>query len=949
MQTEMATATVTQEVDADGIRTESPAYRQPYEALLAALDSNPKTGLTSTQVQAHLQRFGKNELPAEKPTPAWRKFLAQFQNPLTILLLFATVISFIAWLIERESTIPYETLTILAIVILNAVLGYVQENRAERAVAALRAMAAPNSRVLRDGQQQMTPTIEVVPGDILLLEEGDTLPADARVIESIALRVAEAALTGESTPVSKDCAPIDEEVGIGDQQNMVFSGTAVTAGRGRAVVTATGAHTEIGKIAGTLQETEEEPTPLQKELDRVGTLLGRIVIAIAIVMALTILLVNGISSLATLVDVLLLAVSLAVAAVPEGLTAITTIVLSLGMQRMAKRHVIVRKLNAVETLGSTTVICTDKTGTLTKNEMTVRTVVTPHGRVDFTGIGYDPNGTAHQNGQTLADGTVLNEVRYALRAAGLANNARLIQQNGKWAIQGDPTEAALLVAARKVGLKEEDLEERFPRVGEVPFSSERKLMSTAHEDTQRQERVVVFSKGAPDVLLARCTHERVGEETAPLTPERRARIQQTIEELANEALRTIGVAYRTLRRDSVTGEFTDALERDFVFLGVVGMIDPPRPEAQESVKLAHHAGVRVIMITGDHPSTAAAIAAELGISQKGKRAVTGAELQKMDDAALQKVVKDTTVFARVAPEHKLRIVRALKANGEIAAMTGDGVNDAPALKTSDIGVAMGITGTDVSKGAADMILTDDNFASIVAAVEEGRSIFANIQKFLRYLLSSNIGEVLVMFFGVLLGGVIGLVAGEGSALIVPLLATQILWINLLTDSGPALALGVEPADPDVMNKPPRDPKSHVINRQMWFDILFVGVIMMIGTLLVLDGSLPGGLIGGAQGGDLRYAQTMAFTTLVFFQLFNVFNSRSDEVSAFKGLFSNKWIWVAIAVSILLQVAVIYLPFLQTAFGTTPLSPGDWALCIVVASSVLWLRELVKLFTNRRRQ
>jgi Ca2+-transporting ATPase len=540
----------------------------------------------------------------------------------------------------------------------------------------------------------------------------------------------------------------------------------------------------------------------------------------------------------------------------------------------------------------------------------------------------------------VTDPDLLQELQRTLRAGSMANNAALEERDGRWAIQGDPTEGALLVAARKVGLSEAELAERFPRVGEAPFSSERKLMSTAHTDAADDSRVMVFTKGAPDVLLARCTGERVVGEARPLTDERRAAILTTVDQLATEALRTIGVAYRTLHRDAVTGELSEEVEHQLVWLGVVGMIDPPRPEAADAVRLARQAGIRPIMITGDHPATAAAIGAEIGIGEPGARATTGGELERMDDDRLRATVHDSSVYARVAPEHKLRIVRALKADGGIAAMTGDGVNDAPALKAADIGVAMGITGTDVSKGAADMILTDDNFASIVAAVEEGRSIFANIQKFLRYLLSSNIGEVLVMFFGVVLAGAIGLLPEEGSAIVAPLLATQILWINLLTDSGPALALGVEPADPEVMRKPPRDPRSRVITRAMWLDIAFAGAIMAVGTLLVMDWSLPGGLIPGA--GTMPYAQTLAFTTLVFYQLFNVFNARSGEQSAFHSLFSNWWLWLAVLVSALLQVIVVYVPFLQQAFHTVPLGLNDWLVCIAVGSTVLWAVELEKL-------
>ncbi|MFN8473185.1 MAG: cation-translocating P-type ATPase [Anaerolineae bacterium] len=917
------------------------AYRFPTADVLSALSADTTNGLTVEEAASRLTTYGQNELPAPQPDPWWRKFLAQFNNYLTILLLIATVISFIVWFLERAEPVPYEALAILAIVILNAILGYVQEGRAEQAVAALQAMAAPQTRVLRGGQPEIIPAVDVVPGDILLLEEGDTIAADARVLESISLRVAEAALTGESSPVSKHHQPIDEDVSIGDQLNMVFSGTHVTMGRGRAVVTRTGTRTEIGKIAGTLQATEEGETPLQRELDNVGKVLGIIVIIIAVVIIASILLVDRITTWTEIVQVLLIGVSLAVAAVPEGLTAITTIVLSLGMQRMAIRNVIVRKLNAVETLGSTNVIATDKTGTLTKNEMTVRAIVTPLGRIELTGVGYAPEGEALVDGQPPVPGAFMDQAKDLLRVASLANNATLEQRDGRWTIIGDPTEGALIVAARKVGIQDASLNERFPRVGEVPFTSERKRMTTAHLDATGRSRALVAAKGAPDVILALCTDEQVGAETRPLTPDRRAQILADVDTLAQEALRTLGVAYRLLHRDDVTGEVSEDIEERMIWLGVVGMIDPPRPEAVEAVKVAHQAGVRIIMITGDHPITAAAIADELGIADGGSAVMTGAELQKIDDRRLERAVPEVNVFARVAPEHKLRIVRALKTEGDITAMTGDGVNDAPALKMADIGVAMGITGTDVAKGAADMILTDDNFASIVAAVEEGRSIFSNIQKFLRYLLSSNVGEVLTMFLGVLGAAALGLQAAEfGSHIVVPLLATQILWINLLTDAGPALALGLDPADPGVMRRAPRDPRKRVIDAWMWFDIVFVGVIMAAGTLAVMDASLVGGYLPGK--GDMRYAQTMAFTTLVFFQLFNVFNSRSDTESAFKGMFSNKWIWIAILASVLLQVLVIYAPFLQPAFNTMPLTSTEWLVCIAVASTVLWAREIVKL-------
>jgi Ca2+-transporting ATPase len=920
---------------------QSTAYRQPAEAVVAALGGDARRGLTTAEARVRLERDGRNELPSAPSVPAWRKLLGQFRDPLTFLLLAATAISFVAWLLERDAPIPYEAIVILAIVVLNGVLGFIQEYRAEQAVAALRAMAAPTARVLRDNQPVEVPTAEVVPGDILLIEEGDSLAADARLLEAIALRVAEAALTGESTPVTKDSAPIDQEVEIGDRANMVFSGTAVVSGRGRAVVTATGAATQIGMIAGTLERTEQEATPLQKELDRVGRLLGLIVIVIAVIISATILLVNQVRSFGDLVEVLLVGVSLAVAAVPEGLTAITTIVLSIGVQRMARRNVIVRRLSSVETLGSTTVICTDKTGTLTKNEMTVTTIVTAGGQVRLTGIGYDPTGAPQQDGRPVTDQALLDELRRTLGAATLANDARLVERDGTWTVQGDPTEGALIVAARKLGLSQESLEDQFERVGEIPFSSDRKMMSTAHTAADRDE-MVVLSKGAPDVLLARCVEEWAGGAARALTPERRAAILATVEDLATEALRTLGVACRTLARDIVSdsNEEADRLEQELVWLGLVGMIDPPRPEATASVAEAHGAGIRVTMITGDHPVTAAAIAAEMGIVQAGEPAVTGSELQRMDDARLAQTVQEARVYARVAPEHKLRIVNALKRGGQIAAMTGDGVNDAPALRSADIGVAMGITGTDVAKGAADMVLTDDNFASIVAAVEEGRSIFADIQKALRYLLSSNMGEVLTMFLGVVLAGVIGLTPEAGAAVVAPLLATQILWINLLTDSGPALALGMDPEDPTLMRQPPRDPRSRVIGTSMWLEIAFVGMIMAAGTLLLMDWALPGGLLPGDR--SVAEARTLAFTALVFFQLFNAFNARFGTRSAFTDPFSNPWLWLAVLASGLLQVAVIYVPFLQAAFNTVPLTPADWLICIGVGSAVLWIVELEKL-------
>jgi Ca2+-transporting ATPase len=532
----------------------------------------------------------------------------------------------------------------------------------------------------------------------------------------------------------------------------------------------------------------------------------------------------------------------------------------------------------------------------------------------------------------------LAELHCALAVADRANNAVLQERNGRWTVQGDPTEGALAVAARKIGLDPAALDARFRRIGEIPFSSERKLMSTIHTDAEKRETLRLFTKGAPDVLLTRCTHEHVGDGARPLSSARRLEILSANEELAGRALRTLGIAYRDLVADALAHDpVNERVERDLVFAGLVGIIDPPRDEAREAVALAKTAGIRPMMITGDHPTTAAVIARDLGIAIDA-RVVTGGDIERAGDVALAQTVREVSVYARVNPEHKLRIVTALQRQGFVVAMTGDGVNDAPALKTADIGVAMGITGTDVAKGAADIILADDNFASIVAAVEEGRAIFSNIRKFLRYLMSSNIGEVMTMFFGVLLAPVIGL-QSERDAVVLPLLATQLLWINLITDGAPALALGIDPADPGLMKEPPRSKNEGVITRSMWFGIFFVGLVMALGTLFVLDLSLPGGLITGS--GDLRYAQTMGFTTLTLFQLFNVFNARSDTTSAFTRLFTNRWLWAALGLSLALQGLVIYTPFLQQAFSTTGLSVRDWLVYLGVASSVLWMRELNK--------
>lgn len=920
------------------------SYRNTPEAVLAALGADPRSGLSRAEAGQRLKAHGRNVLDAVPPRPEWRKFLAQFADVLVLLLLVAGLISAAVWLHERDAPLPYEALAILAIVLLNALMGYIQEARAEQAAAALQQMSATRSNVIRDGAQTSLDAAELVPGDIIRVAEGDTIPADARLIQSAALQTVEAALTGESIPTSKDVAVIPGEAELGDRRNMLFSGTTAVYGHGLAVVTATGMRTMMGRIAGMLEKAPDEVTPLQRELARVGRSLAIVVVAIAVTMIGTIFLMGGVHGFAQAFDVLILGVALAVAAVPEGLPAVVTAVLSLGMQRMARKKAIVRRLSAVETLGSATIIASDKTGTLTKNEMTVRRVVTASGSATLTGTGYAPHGAVDLVAAEGSGAALQLELIRALTAVERANNALLSEGDAGWVVQGDPTEGALIVAARKAGVSAEILDARFPRIGEVPFSSERKLMSTIHSDAERPERLVMVTKGAPDVLLARCAHELVGHEAVPLGAGRRAAITASNDGLAEEALRTLGVAFRSLPIDRPDGAtFDEEDERDLVFIGLIGMIDPPRPEAREAVLRAQRAGIRSIMITGDHPKTAAVIAIELGISSDGL-AVTGAQVAAMTGEELDRTVRQASVYARVDPEHKLRIVQALQRTGETVAMTGDGVNDAPALKTADIGIAMGVTGTDVSKEAADMVLADDNFATIVAAVAEGRAIFANIRKFLRYLLSSNIGEVMTMFFGILFADAIGLSAAAAGSIALPLLATQILWINLITDGAPALAMGVDPADADVMLRPPRSPGEGVITGRMWRGIFFVGTVMAAGTLLVLDASLPGGWIEGS--GTLAYGQTMAFTTLVMFQLFNVFNARSDEQSAFLRPFANRWLLLAVVASLMMHALAIYVPVLQQAFSTVGLGAGDWLLCVAVASSVLWLRELTKFVARR---
>ncbi|WP_374220055.1 cation-translocating P-type ATPase [Alloscardovia macacae] len=991
------------------------------------MNTSIEHGLSSAEAAARLTKFGRNELASKPKDPAWKRFLAQFQDPLVYLLLVATVISFVAWTIERSTNpadaepLPFDCIVIVLILIVNAVLGYIQENRAEAAVEALAQMATPQTTVLRDGRVSSIATAEVVPGDVIILGEGDTISADGRLFEAASLRIAEASLTGESLPVAKKVAVLDSVKALGDRTNMVFNGTSITQGTGRAIVTSTGMNTQVGKIADMLSQTEEEATPLEKEMDNVSRILGVAVVLIAVVVLAALWLLEGFHSLDDVIESLLLAVSLAVAAVPEGLATILTVVLALGVQRMAKHNAIVKKLSSVETLGSASVICSDKTGTLTRNEMTVETVITPSGEVRVTGTGYAPVGMLVNvdGSEVTAQSHLRREVERALAAGALANNAQLQRGSsagkdgadgaakggaakdgtakdgaGTWEIVGDPTEASVLVAARKAHALESY--QSVERLAEIPFTSERKMQTVIVRNAADSAQLVAYAKGAPDVLLAHCSFIEVDGVIRPLTDEDRANVLAQVERLSSQAYRTLGQASRALNVTSLgdvpgiqkdaSGHIEDIadqselIEQDYVWLGMVGIIDPPRTEVRDSIAEAHRAGIRTIMITGDHPLTAARIASDLGIiradgtdgagsglgsgadgaddahgaeagepvSARFGNALTGDQLDAMSDEEFQAAVQQVSVYARVAPEHKMRIVNALQKQGNIVAMTGDGVNDAPAVKSADIGVAMGITGTEVTKQSAKMILADDNFSTIVAAVREGRVIFDNIRKFLRYLLSSNVGEVFTVFFGVVLAGVLGIKDPSSTGVTVPLLATQLLWINLLTDAAPALAMGVDGQTDDVMGRAPRKMTERVIDAAMWADIAFIGIVMAAVTLIGIDLYLPGGLVtdpavlGVPHDEAIVQARTMGFTILVFAQLFNALASRSATQSAFSGLFTNMWLWGAMALSIVLQLFVIYVPVLNSAFGTTPLDAHQWLEAMGLAAAVLVLSELYKL-------
>lgn len=923
-----------------------------------AFEVDPQRGLSAQAAAERLAHHGRNELRAATRQPWWRRFMRQFADPLVYLLLVAIAISVIAWVVEGAEGLPIDGIVVSVIVLANAALGFVQENKAADAVAALSAMTATRATVLRDGLLVQLPAAEIVPGDVLVLGEGDAVGADARLVSATSLQVQEASLTGESTSVEKHSGVLDMPQQLGDRVNMVFRGTAVARGVGRAIVTGTGMNTEMGRVAQLLDATKSAPSPLEREISRMSRTLGVLVIAIAVVVMLALAVVNGVHSLDDAIQILLLGVSLAVAAVPEGLPAILSLVLAIGVRVLAQRNAVLKDLKSAETLGSVSVIASDKTGTLTKNETTVREVVTASGRAALEGVGYAPEGRlvlpqGEFDGEdapgrephcATVPEVVAREAALLLNAGARANNAQLAQVDGTWQIQGDPTEAAFLVAERK--LDEPGPIASFTRAGEVPFSSERKMMSVV--GTLDDGSAAVLAKGAPDVLLERCVAEFVDGVEVSLTAARREFWHEQIREFAEGGFRTLGVAVRSAA-PAECATFDAECERELVFVGVVSIIDPARDEAVAAIAQAHRAGIKVVMITGDHPVTAARIAQDLGIVRAGEQAVTltGAELEGMDAVALADAAREVSVYARVSPEHKLRIIAALRANGAIVSMTGDGVNDAPALKSADIGIAMGITGTEVTKQASHMILGDDNYATIVAAVRQGRVIFDNIKKFMRYLLSSNMGEVATIFLGVVFGGLIGLHdPANPAAAVVPLLATQILWVNLVTDSGPALAMGVDPEVDDVMARRPRRPDARVIDAHMWWRMISIGLVMGVINLVIYDLMLPGGLVDGWNAGvpedeQLVVARTTVFTSLVMMQLFNAFNSRSDLSSACSHLFTNRWLWLSVAGAVLAQIAVVEVPVLQAAFGTTSLDAGHWLIAVCAGFCVLAFEELVK--------
>jgi len=860
-------------------------------------------GLSGGEAVQRLHVYGPNELTSLTRESAWRTFAAQFKNALIVILLCATVISgFLGHTLEA--------VVITVIVLFAVLLGFFQEYRASRALDALRQMAAPTARVLRDGQETVVPARELVPGDVVLLRAGDRVPADIRLTQAINLAIDEAALTGESQPAQKTISPFDDpRLPLGDRRNITYAGTSAVLGRGQGVVVSTGMATEFGRIARMVDTVEITRTPLQENLDRLGGTLGKAaLVVVGLVVAIGLL--RGLP----VVQMFMFGIALAVAVVPEALPAVVTISLAIGVRRMVKRNALVRRLPIVETLGSTSVICSDKTGTLTRNEMTVRHLFADERLLDVTGAGYDPTGEVLDAGRAIDPP---DSVRALLTAGVLASDARVVSRDGRPQVEGDPTEGALVVAAMKAGLDPGFLNKGEPRVAEIPFTSERRRMTTLHKTVDGS--LTAYSKGAVEEVLAGCTSQLRSGRNIELTPPDRERTRATEQRMAAEGLRVLALARRA-------GATVEDPESGMTLLGLVAMMDPPRPEARAAVRTCEAAGIRAVMITGDHPLTAATVAREVGMLTDG-RVVSGRELEVMSDADLERDVADITVYARVSPADKLRVVTAWQKRGDVAAMTGDGVNDAPALKKADVGIAMGISGTDVSKEAAGMTLLDDNFATIVAAIEEGRIVFGNIKKYLMYLLSCNVGEI------VLLAGAV--IAG----LPLPLTAVQILYVNLATDGLPALALAVDPSEVDLMRRKPRNPRVGIFTRPVVAMLLAAGAWSGIVNLTLFT-------FGIAAGRRLQDVMALTFVTLVLIQFFNAYNCRSDRLSAFNRPLANRWLNIAVAWELALMIAIVYVPFLQRAFGTFSFSAIDWLMTIALAFSIVPVLETVKWMARR---
>ncbi len=905
-------------------------------------------GLSPEEVQKRLEQHGLNVLKKEKGPSPIKMFFEQFADILMIILMIAVALSIGSYFIKQDVGELYDAGVIVAIVLATAILGFVEEFRSEKAVEALKKMTAPTAVVVRGGKEIKIETSQIVPGDVILLYTGDKVPADARLIEAINLKIDEAALTGESSPVSKITGTLPEEAPLNDRRNMAFTGTIVVYGRGKAVATSTGMNTEFGKIAKMVQTTGEETTPLEKRTTSIGKWIGVMSIAICLTVALI-----GFVEGRDWLDMILWGISLAVAAVPEALPAIVTGTLAVGMYRMAKVNTVVKRLPAVETLGCTSVICSDKTGTMTKGEMTVQRICVNGETLKVSGVGYEPEGDFLFEDKKMDTSGL--ELRTLLTVATLCNDSKLEKDTNteRWVIKGDPTEGALVVAAAKAKLWKEELEQKQPRIGEIPFSSERKRMTTIHADAGKKK--TAYMKGAPELVLEKCSRMLADGKVRKMTQGNRTEILNVTEAMARQALRNLGFAFRELP-DNVEN-YDEKIEKDFVFAGIMGMIDPPRDEVKDAIYICRKAGIDVVMVTGDHKLTAVAVAKELNLlgenDEEGK-VLTGEELEKMSDEQLVEVVEKVVIYARVSPEHKMRIVKAWKAKGRIVAMTGDGVNDAPALKMSDIGISMGITGTEVTKEASDMVLTDDNFASIVKAAREGREIYDNIKKYLTYLLRCNIMEILVMFISVvsvpylarlISPDVVGMTSATTSDATIALTATQLLWVNLTTDGLPAIALGVDPGDPDLMERKPRDPNESIFTRDVK---IYLSVVPIVMTALLLFGYFFYKPWEGAA--QLTEARTQLLTAMILMELANAVSARSLKYPVFKvGVFKNRFLWYAILSSFGLQLLVLYVPGLNSLFDVTAPEPLDWAFAILFTAIVSSSLELGKYVASKRRK